>query len=103
MTSHALWWKRRSHLAPLRLSVSQRDAICNYLTKIDLGLNRRSILQKSANSRDNLARPIPVTDDSLKGFSSFVQVLLVAVQPAESGIGIGDDGCQRLVHFMRDG
>jgi hypothetical protein len=49
-----------------------------------------------------LARVIAIFDDPLHGAARFVQVWRVAVEPAHSSLGVGDDACERLVHFVGD-
>ena len=41
---------------------------------------------------DHLARPIAIFDDPLQGAARFVQVGSSAVEPAQAGLGVGDDG-----------
>ncbi len=47
--------------------------------------------------------PIAIVYDPFHRAARSVQVGSFAVEPAQTGLGIGDDGCERLVHFMGDG
>src|SRR5258708_20537892 len=52
---------------------------------------------------DYLTRPIAVIDNTFRRASRSGEVRSSAIEPAQTSFGVGDDGGERLVHFMRDG
>src|SRR5258708_39181003 len=50
-----------------------------------------------------LTRPIAVIDNTFRRASRSGEVRSSAIEPAQTSFGVGDDGGERLVHFMRDG
>src|ERR1700677_3175543 len=51
---------------------------------------------------DYLIRPIAVVYYPFHRAARCVQVGNLAIEPAQTGLGIGDDAGERLVHFMSD-
>jgi len=64
---------------------------------LDVGLVR-----ERPDAPDHLTRPNCVVYYPFHGAARCVQVRSSAVEPAQTGLGVGDDGGERLVHFMGD-
>ena len=45
---------------------------------------------------------VAIHDDPLQGVARFAQVGIFAVEEAQGGRGVGGDGAEWLVHFVRD-
>ena len=65
-------------------------------------LLRRRFLDQRTNPADDLARSIAVVHDTAKRPPGLLQIGPLYAQPAQSGIGVGDRGGDRLVHLMGD-
>ena len=60
------------------------------------------LVRERADALEHLTRPIALVDDPPQGLARFAQVGSFAIEPAQASRGIGDDGGERLVHFVRD-
>ena len=82
--------------------MQQADHLVDDFIDVERRLLIGSLVDQRADALDHFARPVAVLDDGLHRAARFLQVGRVAVEPAQAGCGVGDDGGQRLVHLMGD-
>ena len=64
---------------------------------------RSTLLKEQADPGDDFRRTGCVFHDSRGSFPRLLQIGLIARKPAQAGIGVGDGGGNRLIHFVRQG
>ena len=90
------------HSVAGQLVMQQRNDLVDDFIDIERRPLIDGLVDQPADALDHLARPVAVLDDGLHRAARLVQVGRVAVEPALTGCGVGDDGGQRLVHLMGD-
>src|SRR3981081_4366411 len=65
-------------------------------------VRNNTLVRERPDAPDHLTGPIAVVDDPFHRAARCVQVG-TAIEPAQTGLGVGDDAGERLVHFMGDG
>ena len=81
----------------------QNDDLLNGLVNVEAHFLCIGFLYERSNARDHLTRPITIADNAAHGVPRFVEVWGRRRKPAQRGIGVCDDGGERLVDFMSDG
>ena len=71
------------------------------VTDVELGQLRPGFLGQRPKALDHVARPIAILDDCLHRSARLFQVGSLAAKPAQAGLGVGDDGGERLSDLMR--
>ena len=59
-------------------------------------------LKSRADPVDDFRRTGCVFDDSRRGLACLFHIGVIARKPAQAGIGVGDGGGNRLIHFVRE-
>ena len=90
------------HAVAEQLMLHEADDLVDDFIDVERRFPIGGLVHERADALDHFARPIAVLDDRLQGAARFVQVGRVAVEPAQACGGVGDDGGERLVHFMGD-
>src|SRR6202521_2824777 len=86
-----------------QLTLYQRDGLSYDVVDVERDLFNVSLFRERTDAPYHLTRPISVFDNPFHRATRSVQVGSVAVEPEQTGLGIGDDGGERLVHFMGNG
>src|SRR5580704_11479300 len=71
-----------------------------YLHQLPL---RRTLLEELADSADDFGSTRPIVHDSLGSVARLFQIGMIARQPAQAGVGVGDGSGNRLIYFVRQG
>ena len=80
----------------------RRTSFLNGLVNVEAHLLGIGFLYERSNARDHLACPIAIADNAAHGVARFIEVWGRRGKPAQRGIGVCDDGGERLVDFMRN-
>ena len=86
-----------------QFTLYQRDDLPDDVVEVERRLLHISVLRERPDTPDYLACPVAVVDDPFHRAACCGQVGSFAVEPAQTGLGIDNDGGERLVHFMGDG
>src|SRR5260370_3794802 len=62
---------------------------------------RSTLLEEQADPTDNFRRARPVFHDSHGSFARLFHIGTIARKPAQTGVGVGNGGGNRLIHFVR--
>src|SRR5882757_4949358 len=84
------------------LTLQQQDNVVDDLIYRQRYLQRVGLLGKRAYPPDDLGCSITVANHAFHRGARFVELRRIATEPAQARVAIGDDGCERLVHFVRD-
>jgi hypothetical protein len=90
------------HLVAEQLTPHQGDDLANDVIDVERRSLGVGLYRQRADTLDHLHRPIAIVDDPLQGATRFNQVGSSAIEPAQAGLGVGDDCGERLVHFVGD-
>ena len=63
-------------------------------------LPQRRLRDERANPGNDVARALTVRDDASECLTDLAHIRRQRIQPAHGGIGVGDDGCDRLVDLV---
>src|ERR1700693_5468706 len=85
-----------------QLTLHQRDGLPHDVIDVERHLLKAGLVRERPDAPDHLTRPIAVVDNPFHRAARGVQVGSLAVEPPQTGLAVGDDGGERLVHFMRD-
>jgi hypothetical protein len=85
-----------------QLTLYQRDGLPHDVIDVERYLLEASLGRERPDPPDHLACPIAVGDNPFHRAARRVHVGSSAAEPAQTGLGVGDDGGERLVHFMGD-
>ena len=61
-----------------------------------------TLLEEQPNPADDLGRTCLVLNDSHRGLTRLFDVGSIPGEPAQASPGIGEGGCNRLIHLVRD-
>src|SRR6476620_6852185 len=78
----------------------QRDDVPDDAIDVEQHLLNVGLVRKRPDVPDHLARPGTVVYNPFCRAACGGQVGSFAVQPAQTGLGVGDDSGERLIHFM---
>ena len=92
----------QGHPVAQQLTLHQGNDLVDDVIDIEQRPLDRGLVRERTNVPDHLGCPIALLDDLFHGAARFVQVGSPAVEPAQAGLGVGDDGSERLVHFVSD-
>ena len=65
--------------------------------------SRSALLEEQADPADDFRRARSVFHDSHSSRARLFQIGMIARKPTQAGIGVGDGGGDRLIHFVRQG
>jgi hypothetical protein len=85
-----------------QLTLHQGDGLPQDVIDVERHLLGAGLFRERPDAPDHLARPIAIVDDPFHRAKSCVQLGSLAAEPAPTGLRVGDDGGERLVHFMGD-
>jgi len=85
-----------------QLTLHQRDGLPHDVIDVERHLLKAGLVRERPDAPDHLACPIAVVDNPFHRAARCVQVGSFAAEPAQTGLGVGDDGGERLVDFMGD-
>src|ERR1700674_285654 len=85
------------------LVAHQDDHLSDHFIYIHQLPLRSTLLEKQPDPVDNFRRPGCVFHDSQGSLARLFQIGLIAREPAQAGIGVGDGGGNRLFHFVCQG
>ena len=80
----------------------QGDCLLDDVVDVELDHLRGGLPGELANPSDHPARAMGLADNLPDGVERLGYFRNLAVQPPQAGLAVGDDGRERLVHFMRD-
>src|SRR5580704_4585883 len=86
----------------LDLALNQGDALADDLVQVEKRRLRWRLPGERAQPLDDLAGTLAVTDHALHRAADLAEFRLLAVEPAQAGLAIGDDAGERLVHLVGD-
>src|ERR1700722_3310468 len=84
------------------LTLYQRDNLSDNVIDIERYLLDVSLVRERPDAPDHLTSPIAVVYYPFHRAARCVQFGSFAVEPAQTGLRVGDDAGERLVHFMGD-
>src|ERR1700726_2338205 len=84
------------------LTLYQRDNLSDNVIDIERYLLDVSLVRERPDAPDHLTSPIAVVYYPFHRAARCVQFGSFAVEPAQTGLRVGDDASERLVHFMGD-
>src|SRR6202162_5540260 len=85
-----------------QLTLHQRDGLPHDVIDVERHLLKAGLVRERPDAPDHLTRPIAVVDNPFQRSARCVRVGSSAAEPAQTGLGVGDDTGERLVHFMGD-
>src|SRR5260221_10312523 len=85
------------------LTLHQPDGLPDDVIGIEWHLLNVGFFRERTDTPDHFARPITVFDNPFHRATRSVQVGSSAVQPAQTGLRVGNDAGEGLIHFMADG
>src|SRR5882672_3267392 len=91
------------HLMAGYLALHQPDGLPDDVVDIEWHLLNVGFFREPPDAPDHLTRAIAVFDNPFHRATCSVQVGSSAVQPAQTGLRVGNDAGERLIHFMADG
>src|SRR5258708_469726 len=86
----------------LNLALDQGDALGDDLVQVEKRRLLRRLPGERAQPLDDLAGTLAVTDYAFHRAADLAELRLLAVEPAQAGLAIGDDAGERLVHLVGD-
>ena len=86
-----------------RVILHQNDDFLNGLVNVEAHSLGIGFLYECSNARDHLTGPIAVAENAAHGVPRFIEIWGRCGKPAQKGIGVCDDGGERLVDFMSNG
>src|ERR1700676_2960241 len=86
-----------------QLTLHQRDDLPDDVIDVERDLLNAGLVRERPDAPDHLTRPISVVYYPFHRAAHCIQVGSFAVEPPQTGLRVGDDGGERLVHFMGDG
>src|SRR5580700_11870912 len=87
----------------LKFSVQEREGVTNEVAEVQRRALFVSVLETPSDVPDYIAGTMPVTHDALQDRPSLFDIQRLVCKPAQTGVAVCDDGCQRLVDLMSDG
>src|SRR5258708_22996089 len=85
-----------------QLTPHQRDGLPHDVIGVERHLLKAGLVRERPAAPYHLACPIAVVDNPFHRAARCVHVGSSAAEPAQTGLGVGDDGGERLVHFVGD-
>src|SRR6266446_1803294 len=85
------------------LAAHQGYHLSNDLVYINQLPLRSTLLEQQAGSADNFRGTGCVFDHSRRRFARLFHIGMIAVEPAQAGVGVRDSSGNRLIHFVRQG
>ena len=85
------------------LAAQQDDHLSNNFVYIHQLPLRSTLLEEQADPADDFRRTRSVLHDSHGSRARLFEIWGVAREPAQAGVGVGDSGGNRLIHFVRQG
>ena len=82
-------------------AAQQDDHLPDQVVHIHRRPFRCALLEEQENPADDFGRACSVLDDSHRRGTRLFDVRVVAAEPEHAGIGVGEGGSDRLIHFMR--
>ena len=83
-------------------SLRRRTIISRITSFISINSHCAStLLEEQADPADDFRRTRCVFHDSRRSLARLFHIRMIARKPAQAGIGIGDSGGNRLIHFVR--
>ena len=86
----------------LDLALQQGRALGDDLVEVEGHRLRRRLPGERAQPFDHLAGALAVADHALHRAADLAELRLLAVEPAQAGLAVGDDAGERLVHLVGD-
>src|ERR1700761_3546990 len=81
----------------------QRDNLSNDVIDVERRFLDVVFLRERPDAPHNLTRPVAVVYYPFRRAARCVQVGNFTAKPLQTGLGVRDDGSERLAHFMSDG
>src|ERR1700722_1169423 len=91
------------HLVADQFTLHQRDDLPYDFIDVERHPFNLGLVRECPDAPDHLARPIAVVYYPLYRATHRVQIRSSAIEPAETGFGVGYDTGERLIHFVGDG
>src|ERR1700674_3905654 len=88
---------------PRYLVAQEDDHLPNEFVYVNQLPLRNALLEYQADSGDDFRRTGCVFDDSRRSLTRFFQIGLIAREPAQAGISVGDGSSNRLIDLVRQG
>src|SRR5437899_12484303 len=85
------------------LAAHQGYHLSNDLVYINQLPLRSTLLEQQAGSADNFRGTGCVFDHSRRRFARLFHIGMIAVEPAQAGVGVRDSSGKWLIHFVRQG
>src|SRR6202047_1760275 len=83
-----------------QFTLDQRNDLLEDVIDVEWHLLDAGLLGQRPDALYHFTGAIPVVYDPFNRTARCVQVGSSAVEPAQAGLGVGDDGGERVVHFM---
>ena len=74
----------------------------HHLVDVQLILARRRLRDERANPADDVAGSSPIADDPIKRLPNLLRIGWLHIEPAQSGLCVGDHRGDRLIDLMGD-
>jgi hypothetical protein len=87
----------------VQFAARQRDDFADHLVDVQLVLARRRLPDERTHPADDVAGSSPVPDYPIKGLPNLLQLRWLHIEPAQSGLCVGDHRGDRLIDLMGDG
>ena len=86
----------------MQLAAGQRDDFADRIVDVQLVLAWCRLRDERANSADDIAGSSPLLDDPIKGLPNLLRIRWLDIEPAQSGLCVGDHRRDRLIDLMGD-